>query len=142
MAAAHGNRVVHNEELPEMGRYLCVLLGGGIGSLTRYLLGRAIVQRFPNAQFALGTFFINVTGSFLIGVLMTLLVERFRVPHYWQLIAVVGFLGGYTTFSSFEYDAYLTARAGNQLGALFYLVSSVVFGYGAVWLGVLLAGKR
>jgi fluoride exporter len=125
-----------------VGRYLCVLAGGGCGSLARYLLGRAIVQRFPGAQFALGTFFINVSGSFLIGLLMTLIVERFRLPHAWQLLLVVGFLGGYTTFSSFEYDAYLAARGGHHMTALLYLISSVVLGYAAVWLGVFAAGKR
>jgi CrcB protein len=122
-----------------MDRYLCVMLGGGVGSLTRYLVGRAIVQRFPNANFAIGTFFINVSGSFLIGLLMGILVERLRLPHYWQLTIVVGFLGGYTTFSSFEYDALLDARAGNHLTAICYLAGSVVLGYGAVWLGSWLA---
>jgi CrcB protein len=125
-----------------MGRYLCVLLGGGVGSLTRYLLGRAIVQRFPQSYFAASTFLINVTGSFLIGLLATVLLERLRLPVEWYLVVVVGFLGGYTTFSSFEYDAYLSTRAGHPGVALLYLVSSVVAGYGAVWLGVLLAGKR
>src|SRR3954449_8861219 len=125
-----------------MNSYLCVLVGGGVGSLTRYLVGRAFVQRFPNLNFGLATFFVNVTGSFLIGVLMTLLVERLRLPHYWQLIGVVGFLGGYPTFSSFEHDGYLAARAGQHLVTILYLVSSVVCGYGAVWLGALLATKR
>ena len=125
-----------------MDRYLCVMLGGGVGSLTRYLVGRAIVQRFPNLNFAIGTFFINVSGSFLIGLLMGILVERLRLPHYWQLTIVVGFLGGYTTFSSFEYDGYLDARAGNHLTAICYLAGSVVLGYGAVWLGSWLAAKH
>jgi CrcB protein len=125
-----------------MERYLCVLVGGGVGSLTRYVVAKAILQRFPGVQFALGTFIINVTGSFLIGFLMTLIVERLRLSHYWHLLIVVGFLGGYTTFSSFEYDGYLATRSGNPLTALLYLVSSVVCGYGAVWLGVLFAGKR
>ena len=125
-----------------MGRYLCVLVGGGAGSLTRYVLARAISQLLPNANFALGTFTINVTGSFLIGLLMTLLVERLHLPHYWQLTLVVGFLGGYTTFSSFEYDAYLSARGGHHLAALAYLVGSVVAGYAAVWLGASLTPKR
>jgi CrcB protein len=125
-----------------MARYLCVLAGGGAGSLTRYLLGRALVQRFPSANFAIGTFVINVTGSFLIGLLMGLLVERFRLSQYWQLTAVVGFLGGYTTFSSFEYDAYLAARGGHQLAALCYLTGSVVVGYAAVWLGSWIVAKH
>jgi CrcB protein len=125
-----------------MARYFCVLAGGGAGSLTRYLLGRALVQRFPGANFAVGTFVINVTGSFLIGLLMGLLVERFRLSQYWQLTAVVGFLGGYTTFSSFEYDAYLAARGGHHLAALCYLTGSVVAGYAAVWLGSWIVAKH
>ncbi len=118
-----------------MSNYLFVVIGGGLGSLTRYIIARAINQLYPNAYFAWGTFSINVTGSFLIGLLMALLFERLRVPHYWHLLVVVGFLGGYTTFSSFEYDAFLSARGGHVLAALLYLVSSVVAGYGAVWLG-------
>ena len=125
-----------------MSRYLCVLMGGGVGSLTRYLVGRAVTLHFPNTYFAWSTFIINVTGSFLIGLLMTLMVERLRLPHYWQLTLVVGFLGGYTTFSSFEYDAYLSARGGQALITLFYLVGSVVAGYAAVWLGASLVPRR
>ncbi len=126
-----------------MVRSLCVVAGGGLGSLTRYLLGRAILQRFPNAQFALGTFAINVTGSFLIGLLMTLLVERWKMSApFLQALLVIGFLGGYTTFSSFEYDAYLSTRAGHLLTAFFYLTGSVVAGFGAVFLGAWLAAKK
>ncbi len=125
-----------------MDRILCVFAGGGAGCVARYLLGRFITQRYPFANFATGTFIINVTGSFLIGLLMTLIVERFRLSHYWQLTAVVGFLGGYTTFSSFEYDALLSTRGGHFGMALLYLVSSVVTGFGAVWLGAAAAGRR
>lgn len=125
-----------------MSRYLCVFLGGGAGSLARYLVGRAILQRFPSSYFAWSTFWINVTGSLLIGFLMTLLVERLRVPHFWQLLLVTGFLGGYTTFSSFEYDGYLAVRAGQPLTALAYLAGSVIAGGCAVWLGVLAVGRR
>ena len=125
-----------------MNRYLCVLLGGGAGSLTRYLVNRVFVQQFPHANFAIGTFVINVTGSFLIGLLMTLLAERYRVSPLWQLLLVTGFLGGYTTFSSFEYDGYLSTRAGRPGAALLYLAGSVVLGYAAVWLGVLAAGAK
>src|SRR5947209_5014844 len=128
--------------LSPMVRYLCVLAGGAAGSLTRYLVGKLLLQGFPKIAFPLGTFLINVSGSFLIGVLMTLFVERFRMSHYWHLIGVVGFLGGYTTFSSFEYDGYLAARGGHVVLALFYLVSSVLCGYVAVWFGALLAAKR
>lgn len=84
-----------------MGRYLMVILGGGTGALTRHIAGAAISARF-GGRFPLGTFVINVSGSFVIGLLMALLTERFQQHPNWRLLLVVGFLGGYTTFSSFE----------------------------------------
>lgn len=125
-----------------MSHYLCVFVGGGLGSLTRYLVNKAFVQLAPQASFAIGTFVVNVTGSFLIGLLMTVLLERLRVSPLWQLLLVTGFLGGYTTFSSFEFDGYLATRAGRPLTALLYLSGSVVLGYLAVWLGVMVAARR
>ena len=125
-----------------MHRYFCVLIGGGAGSLSRYLLVKAIAQRFISAHFAWGTLLVNITGSFAIGLLMTLLLERFHLPDYWRLTLVVGFLGGYTTFSSFEYDAYLAVRGNHQLSALFYVLGSVAIGYLAVWFGALLVPKH
>ncbi len=123
-------------------RYLCVLAGGAVGSLTRYLVTRAFVQSFPNWSFAAGTFFVNVTGSFAIGVLMTLFAQRLRLPQHWQLIAVTGFLGGYTTFSSFEFDTYLAMRGGNHWLAFGYLVGSVAVAYAALLGGVALVSKQ
>ena len=123
-------------------QYLCVLAGGAAGSLARYLVTRTLVQRFPGWNFAAGTFVVNVTGSFAIGILMTLLVERFRLPSYWHLLGVVGFLGGYTTFSSFEFDSYLAVRGGHHLTALTYIIGSVAAGYGAVWMGASLVSKH
>lgn len=138
--------MIHNIELgpaawQKISKCLYVLAGGGVGSLARYLLGRAVVQWFPAGPFVLGTFIVNVSGSFLIGLLMTLMVERLRLAPPWRLVTVVGFLGGYTTFSSFEYDAYLATRSGHAWVALLYLVASVVCGYGAVWLGVMLVNR-
>lgn len=122
-------------------KLLAVTAGGGIGSLVRYLVGTAIAQRF-GGRFPLGTFVINVTGSFLIGLLMTLLTERY-VPHpNWRLLLVVGFLGGYTTFSSFEYETFQSVRGGGHWLALGYVLSSVVVGYAGVWLGVMAASRR
>ena len=124
-----------------MIRLLVVTAGGGIGSLVRYVVGAAITQRF-GGRFPTGTFVINVTGSFLIGVLMTLLTERFAPHPNWRLLLVVGFLGGYTTFSSFEYETFQSARTGGHWLALGYVLASVVLGYLGVWLGVLLASRR
>ena len=123
-----------------MIRYVLVLFGGGAGALARYVAGSAIMTRF-GGKFPLGTLVINVTGSFLIGFLMTILTERFKLDPNWRLLLVVGFLGGYTTFSSFEWETYTAIReGGNWVGAL-NVVSSVVLGYCAVWLGVILARR-
>ena len=117
-----------------------VLLGGATGSLTRYVVGMAVMTRLAT-RFPLGTMIINVTGSFLIGVLMTLFAERPPHPN-WRLVLVVGFLGGYTTFSSFEWETLALMKDGGQLLAFVNVAGSVILGYAAVWLGSMLAGRR
>jgi len=121
-------------------KYLVVLVGGGIGSLARYVASTAIMQRFGGA-FPLGTFVINITGSFLIGLLMTMFTERLEWSPNWRLLLVTGFLGGYTTFSSYEYESLQAVRHGTRWLGLINLVGSVVAGYVAVWLGALLAER-
>jgi CrcB protein len=93
-------------------------------------------------RFPLGTFLINISGSFLIGVLMTVFTERIQPHPNWRLFLVVGVLGGYTTFSSFEYEAWQAARTGARLLGLLYVLGSVVLGYIGVVLGSLLAARR
>lgn len=120
--------------------YILILAGGGLGSLARYLASTAIMTRFAT-RFPIGTLVINVTGSFLIGLLMTLLTERFQPHPNWRLLLVVGFLGGYTTFSSFEWETYAAIREGGFWIGLANVVGSVTLGYAAVWLGSLLARR-
>ena len=124
-----------------MDRYLVVLAGAGLGGLARYALGTWIMTKY-GGTFPLGTFVINVTGSFFIGVLMTLLTERLNPHPNWRLFLVVGILGGYTTFSSFEYETYQSVRDGSGWMGMLYVTSSVVLGYIGVWLGALLIGRR
>lgn len=124
-----------------MERYLLVLLGGATGSLTRYVVGTAIMNRV-GGRFPLGTVFINITGSFLIGFIMTMLTERLSPHPNLRLVLVVGFLGGYTTFSSFEWESFGLMRDDARWLALLNLVGSVVLGYLAVWLGAAVAAKR
>jgi len=119
---------------------LLVVLGGGAGSLTRYLAGTAIMERF-GSRFPLGTMTINVTGSFLIGLIMTLITERVPGDLTWRPLLVVGFLGGYTTFSSFEWETYVHIRQGGFWIGMANIVGSVGLGYAAVWLGAAL-GRR
>lgn len=120
-------------------RFLLVLLGGGVGSLARYTAGLAIVERF-GSRFPVSTMAINVTGSFLIGLIMTIITERFRRFELASLL-VTGFLGGYTTFSSFEWETYAAVRHGGFWIGAANVVGSVALGYGAVWLGAALVRK-
>ena len=124
-----------------MDRYIMVMLGGATGSLTRYMLGTAIMAR-AGGRFPLGTVVINITGSFLIGLLMTLFTERLDPHPNVRLLLVTGFLGGYTTFSSFEWETLGLVQDGSQWLGLVNVVGSVLFGYIAVWLGAAMAGKR
>lgn len=121
-------------------RYALILLGGGVGSLTRYLTTTAILTRF-GGRFPLGTFVINVSGSFLIGLIMTLLTERLPDSPYWRPLLVIGFLGGYTTFSSFEWEIYYAIRQGAWWIGFANMIGSVTLGYIAVWLGALVGRK-
>ena len=117
-----------------------VLLGGGAGSLARYLLSTVIMER-AGVRFPLGTVVINISGSFLIGLLMTVFAERIPHPNL-RLLLVVGFLGGYTTFSSFEWETLGLVREGERWLALVNAFGSVIVGYAAVWLGAALATRR
>jgi CrcB protein len=121
-------------------RYLLVAIGGGTGALMRYVAASAIMTRF-GGTFPVGTLVINVTGSFLIGFLMTMLTERFQLDPGWRLLLVVGFLGGYTTFSSFEWETYTAVRGGEPWTGMLNVASSVMLGYVAVSLGSMLARR-
>ncbi len=121
-----------------MINYLVVFVGGGVGASARFALGTWIGQRWGRS-FPLGTFIINVSGSFVIGLLMTLLAERFTENPQWRLLLVVGFLGGYTTFSSFEYETGKLVTDGEFIYAALNVVLSVTAGFVALKLGDVLA---
>ena len=86
-----------------MKNYLLVCLGGGIGAMSRYWLSGAVYRWFP-ASFPFGNLIVNISGCFMIGLLMTAFNDRFAVNPALRLFLVIGILGGYTTFSSFSYE--------------------------------------
>jgi len=121
-------------------RYILVLAGGAVGCLTRFVVGTAIVARL-GGRFPYGTVFINITGSFLIGFAMTFLTERSHLSPNWRFLIVVGFLGGYTTFSSFQWETLNLMKDGSRWLGFLNGFGSLVVGYAAVWLGAIVAGK-
>ena len=122
-----------------MLKYLIVGFGGALGSVLRFWVGTYIGSRW-GARFPYGTLFINLTGSFLIGVILTVMGARADWNPYWRYLLPIGFIGGYTTFSSFEYETLRTIQDG-QIGlGLLYVAASVVVGFAAVWGGVI-AGR-
>jgi CrcB protein len=100
----------------------------------------AVMQRF-GWRFPWGTLVVNVTGSFLIGLIMSTLTERVAVSPNWRFALVVGFLGGYTTFSSFEWETFTAVREGGFWIGAMNVIGSVTLGYAAVWLGAALARR-
>jgi fluoride exporter len=124
-----------------LDRYLVVLAGAGLGGLMRYIFATWVMTKYLG-RFPLGTFLINVTGSFFIGLLMALFAERIQPHPNWRLFLVVGVLGGFTTFSSFEYETFQAFRDGSRTIGLLYVTGSVLAGYLAVWLGAILVARR
>lgn len=114
---------------------LLVALGGACGAVGRYLLGNVVSKAFGSAL-PYGTFIINIIGCFCMGLLMTVIVERQLLAPIWRLLLCVGFLGGFTTFSSFGYEAFSLIHGGKMLEALAYAGGSVVLGLAAAALGV------
>lgn len=121
-----------------MMNFLIVGAGGFIGAIARYAVSAWIGQQWGRS-FPLGTFAVNVSGSFMIGLLMSLFTERFMVAPQLRLLLVVGFLGAYTTFSTFEYETGALIKDSEWLIALANIVFSVVAGFAAFKLGEVIA---
>jgi CrcB protein len=121
-----------------MTNILFIGIGGFLGAVSRYWVAIYIGQRWGRS-FPLGTFVINVTGSFLIGLLMTLMTERIIENPQWRLLLVVGFLGAYTTFSTFEYETGALLKDGEWLYASMNVIGSVLVGFIALKLGEVIA---
>jgi CrcB protein len=118
---------------------LLVMLGGALGTLLRYEIGEWVkTQPWAQGGFPFATFFINVTGSFVLGAAAIIIFERLP-PEYtaWYALIGIGFCGGYTTFSSFELETYNLIRDGSWRLALLYVVGSVVAGFIGVVAGVM-----
>lgn len=116
-----------------MLKYLAVGIGGFVGAIARYMLGAYVGSRY-GVRFPYGTFVINMTGCFLIGLVMALLA-RTTASAYWRYLVPIGFIGAYTTFSAFEYETLRAIQEGQMLTGLLNIALSVIVGFIAVWAG-------
>ena len=117
-------------------RVAVLSVGGVLGVNARFWLGVAI-NRWTSSQFPWATFTINITGSFAIGLCTAVLARWLPHPHV-RLLVIVGFLGGYTTFSSYSMESLTLWERGERGLCLAYLLGSVVAGFAAVVLGTIL----
>jgi fluoride exporter len=115
--------------------YFFVFAGGGLGATMRYYLSGA-VYRFLPSDFPYGTLFVNITGCFTIGLLMTLMEERFLSDPALRIFLTIGILGGFTTFSSFSYETVALLRDAEFLRASFNIAASVFGCLAATILGM------
>ena len=111
-----------------------IFLGGGIGSVCRYLLTLWVNRQLTTA-FPAGTFVVNITGCLLIGVLYGIAIRYSWFNAEWRLFLITGICGGYTTFSAFSYEAVGLLREGNYGYFLLYVTLSVVLGLLATFCG-------
>ncbi|BAJ62372.1 fluoride efflux transporter CrcB [Anaerolinea thermophila] len=120
-----------------MDRILWISIGAVFGANARYWLGVWAAQRW-GTTFPWGTLIINLSGSFLLGLFMTLVTGRYPVDPHWRLLVAVGFFGAYTTFSTFTYESINLFLKGQWLAGLLNVVGSAVLGLLAAGIGVYL----
>lgn len=116
-----------------MLKYFAIGIGGFAGAIARYALGTYVAGRL-GARFPYGTLVINVSGSFLVGFILVLLA-RTTAGQYWRYLIPIGFIGAYTTFSTFEYETLRAIQEGRLMTGLLNVVLSLVIGFIAVWAG-------
>jgi CrcB protein len=119
-------------------KYFLVAVGGALGSMTRYWVGSAIANRV-GTKFPFGTLIINYTACMIIGFSLTVFAKRADLNPAWRFLVPVGFIGAYSTFSTYEWETLSTIRNGAFLLAALYAVSSFLLGLAAVWAGSLIA---
>jgi CrcB protein len=124
-----------------MNKLLLVFLGGGLGSLARYLVGMASLRSLGPA-WPYGTFTVNVVGGFVMGLLAGILAFRGGADQErWRVLIGVGTLGGFTTFSSFSLETALMLERKEYWGAFGYVAGSVIFAIGALFMGLMTARR-
>lgn len=125
--------------MDKLSQIVLLSLGGVLGVNARYWFG-LWVSRYAGSQFPWATFFINVSGSFLIGF-FTMVLTRWLPHHHMRLLVITGFLGGYTTYSSFALESVMLWERGEKSLSLAYVAATVIVGFLAVLLGMALGSN-
>ena len=119
---------------------MAIMLGGGLGAVARFIVSTTVANKL-GSHFPFGTITVNVIGSFVMGFLAIWLIEKVGLDPLWRLAIFVGFLGAFTTFSTFSMDTLNLFEQGQFFRGLLNMLLSVSLSVLAVWLGVLL-GKQ
>lgn len=121
-----------------MQKYLFIAIGGALGSIARYWVGSTIASRM-GIRFPYGTLIVNITACLLIGFSLTYMGRRADLNPAWRYLIPIGFIGAYSTFSTYEWETLSTMRSGAFVLAALYAGGSFILGLIAVWGGSWLA---
>jgi CrcB protein len=119
-------------------KYLFIAVGGALGSIARVWVGSTVASR-TGTKFPYGTFVINITACLVIGFSLAFLGRRTELNPAWRFLIPVGFVGAYSTFSTFEWETFSNLQTGAFFIAALYVVLSFLLGLVGVWCGVLIA---
>jgi CrcB protein len=115
-------------------RYFFIAIGGALGSMLRYWIGAVAAERF-SARFPVGTLTINILACFLIGLSVEYLNQHTALNPAWRFLIPVGFIGGFSTFSTFEWETWMDLTTGAFWMGILYVAVSLVAGLIAVGIG-------
>jgi CrcB protein len=119
-------------------KYLLIAVGGAAGSILRYWVGSTISGRM-GTKFPYGTLVINITACVVIGFTLTYFGKRADLDPAWRFLLAIGFVGAYSTFSTYEWETLSTMRSGAFALATLYAAGSLILGLAATWCGTALA---
>jgi fluoride exporter len=119
-------------------KYFLIAIGGALGSIARFWVGSTVAGRM-GTRFPYGTLVVNITACIVLGFCLAFLDKRSLLNPAWRFLIPVGFVGAYSTFSTFEWEAFANLQTGAFLIAALYIALSIVLGLAGVWCGVAIA---